>query len=140
MLLSHLLCQPRDQHGQGELTEVPTAGELLGRTHEELVLLLIQLRRRHAATHRAIEQCCLQITSIEVLIFVFVLFLFSIGLLVSCGISIQSIVYMLQISLKVKFPQYIMYCLNSYMSSSGTSVSSKNRDNKTYLKITYTNK
>ncbi|XP_026332375.1 uncharacterized protein LOC113239531 isoform X2 [Hyposmocoma kahamanoa] len=56
---------PRDQHGQGELTEVPTAGELLGRTHEELVLLLIQLRRRHAATHRAIEQCCLQITSIE---------------------------------------------------------------------------
>ncbi|XP_047034524.1 uncharacterized protein LOC124640683 isoform X2 [Helicoverpa zea] len=48
-----------------QLGEIPTAGELLGRTHEELVLLLIQLRRRHAATHRAIEQCCAQISSIE---------------------------------------------------------------------------
>ncbi|XP_032522606.2 pleckstrin homology domain-containing family A member 7 isoform X5 [Danaus plexippus] len=48
-----------------ELGEVPTAGELLGRSHEELVLLLIQLRRRHAATHRSIEQCCAQISSIE---------------------------------------------------------------------------
>ncbi|KAJ0172217.1 hypothetical protein K1T71_012190 [Dendrolimus kikuchii] len=48
-----------------QLEEVPTAGELLGHTHEELVLLLIQLRRRHAATHRAIEQCCTQISSIE---------------------------------------------------------------------------
>ncbi|XP_050672404.1 uncharacterized protein LOC126970504 isoform X4 [Leptidea sinapis] len=48
-----------------ELLEVPTAGELLGRSHEELVLLLIQLRRRHAATHRSIEQCCIQISSIE---------------------------------------------------------------------------
>ncbi|KAG6456136.1 hypothetical protein O3G_MSEX009544 [Manduca sexta] len=54
------------QHGQNEqVGEVPTAGELLGRTHEELVLLLIQLRRRHAATYRAIEQCCAQISSIE---------------------------------------------------------------------------
>ncbi|XP_052753981.1 uncharacterized protein LOC113520434 isoform X5 [Galleria mellonella] len=52
--------------GHGELlSDVPTAGELLGRTHEELVLLLIQLRRRHAATHRAIENCCSQINSIE---------------------------------------------------------------------------
>ncbi|XP_069361835.1 uncharacterized protein kmr isoform X5 [Maniola hyperantus] len=48
-----------------ESGEVPTAGELLGRSHEELVLLLIQLRRRHAATHRSIEQCCIQISSIE---------------------------------------------------------------------------
>ncbi|XP_013139591.1 PREDICTED: uncharacterized protein LOC106104179 isoform X6 [Papilio polytes] len=48
-----------------ELPETPTAGELLGRTHEELVLLLIQLRRRHTATHRSIEQCCAQISSIE---------------------------------------------------------------------------
>ncbi|XP_045779529.1 uncharacterized protein LOC123877067 isoform X2 [Maniola jurtina] len=48
-----------------ESSEVPTAGELLGRSHEELVLLLIQLRRRHAATHRSIEQCCIQISSIE---------------------------------------------------------------------------
>ncbi|XP_037867847.1 uncharacterized protein LOC101738815 isoform X5 [Bombyx mori] len=54
------------QHGQiDQFGEIPTAGELLGRTHEELVLLLIQLRRRHAATHRAIEQCCAQISSIE---------------------------------------------------------------------------
>ncbi|CAG4966065.1 unnamed protein product [Parnassius apollo] len=52
--------------GQGDqLSKNPTAGELLGRTHEELVLLLIQLRRRHAATHRSIEQCCAQISSIE---------------------------------------------------------------------------
>ncbi|CAH2054449.1 unnamed protein product, partial [Iphiclides podalirius] len=52
--------------GQGDqIGETPTAGELLGRTHEELVLLLIQLRRRHAATHRSIEQCCAQISSIE---------------------------------------------------------------------------
>ncbi|XP_045486944.1 uncharacterized protein LOC110995367 isoform X4 [Pieris rapae] len=48
-----------------ELVDIPTAGELLGRSHEELVLLLIQLRRRHAATHRSIEQCCHQIHSIE---------------------------------------------------------------------------
>lgn len=47
------------------VAEVPTAGELLGRTHEELVLLLIQLRRRHAATLRAMDQCCAQISSIE---------------------------------------------------------------------------
>lgn len=68
-LLHH---QQRDQSQGGQLGEVPTAGELLGRTHEELVLLLIQLRRRHAATHRAIEQCCFQIHSIEVLIFCFI--------------------------------------------------------------------
>ncbi|XP_063832352.1 uncharacterized protein LOC135081544 isoform X5 [Ostrinia nubilalis] len=56
----------REGRRQGDqLSEVPTAGELLGRTHEELVLLLIQLRRRHAATHRAIEQCRAQISSIE---------------------------------------------------------------------------
>lgn len=83
VLRSCLLYQSRDHHGQGEMTEVPTAGELLGRTHEELVLLLIQLRRRHAATHRAIEQCCLQITSIEVLIFL-VLFWLAICLFLSC--------------------------------------------------------
>ncbi|XP_073959577.1 pleckstrin homology domain-containing family A member kramer isoform X6 [Choristoneura fumiferana] len=51
--------------GREQLGEIPTAGELLGRTHEELVLLLIQLRRRHTATHRAIEQCCAQINSIK---------------------------------------------------------------------------
>ncbi|XP_048007214.1 uncharacterized protein LOC125242419 isoform X5 [Leguminivora glycinivorella] len=55
----------REHQSNQQLGEVPTAGELLGRTHEELVLLLIQLRRRHAATHRAIEQCCAQINSIK---------------------------------------------------------------------------
>ncbi|XP_052744229.1 uncharacterized protein LOC112054339 isoform X5 [Bicyclus anynana] len=54
----------KEVHNQ-ESSEIPTAGELLGRSHEELVLLLIQLRRRHAATHRSIEQCCVQISSIE---------------------------------------------------------------------------
>ncbi|XP_053615905.1 uncharacterized protein kmr isoform X5 [Plodia interpunctella] len=57
--------QRNQRSGPEQLGEVPTAGELLGRTHEELVLLLIQLRRRHAATHRAIEHCCAQITSTE---------------------------------------------------------------------------
>ncbi|XP_026474442.1 uncharacterized protein LOC113378132 isoform X3 [Ctenocephalides felis] len=38
-----------------------SAGDLLGRTHEELVLLLIQLRRQNAATARAVEQCCSKI-------------------------------------------------------------------------------
>lgn len=65
-----LLCwqyQQRQQiSGREQLGDIPTAGELLGRTHEELVLLLIQLRRRHTATHRAIEQCCAQINSIKV--------------------------------------------------------------------------
>ncbi|XP_041982979.1 uncharacterized protein LOC121736018 isoform X4 [Aricia agestis] len=51
--------------GGNDGLDIPTAGELLGRSHEELVLLLIQLRRRHTATHRSIEQCCAQISSIE---------------------------------------------------------------------------
>jgi hypothetical protein len=34
-----------------------SAGELLGRTHEELVLLLIQLRRQSAALRHAAELC-----------------------------------------------------------------------------------
>lgn len=34
-----------------------SAGELLGRTHEELVLLLIQLRRQNATVLKAMEAC-----------------------------------------------------------------------------------
>lgn len=56
--------------------EIPTAGELLGRTHEELVLLLIQLRRRHTATLRAIDQCCAQISRLEVVCYCFAFALF----------------------------------------------------------------
>ncbi|XP_049837019.1 uncharacterized protein LOC126281829, partial [Schistocerca gregaria] len=38
-----------------------SAGELLGRTHEELVLLLIQLRRQSAAVCKAMETCHMEI-------------------------------------------------------------------------------
>lgn len=43
-----------------------SAGELLSRTHEELVLLLIQLRRQSSNTARAIEQCCTDIHEVQV--------------------------------------------------------------------------
>ena len=43
-----------------------SAGDLLSRTHEELVLLLIQLRRQNSATARAIEQCCTDIHEAQV--------------------------------------------------------------------------
>lgn len=43
-----------------------SAGDLLSRTHEELVLLLIQLRRQNCATARSIEQCCTDIHEIQV--------------------------------------------------------------------------
>lgn len=43
-----------------------SAGELLGRTHEELVLLLIQLRRQSANNCNAIEACYNEIDSIQV--------------------------------------------------------------------------
>ncbi|XP_055679104.1 uncharacterized protein LOC129787495 isoform X15 [Lutzomyia longipalpis] len=42
-----------------------SAGDLLSRTHEELVLLLIQLRRQNSATARAIEQCCTDIHDVQ---------------------------------------------------------------------------
>ncbi|KAJ8930036.1 hypothetical protein NQ314_017201 [Rhamnusium bicolor] len=42
-----------------------SAGELLGRTHEELVLLLIQLRRQSAQTLQAIENCYNEIDTIQ---------------------------------------------------------------------------
>lgn len=38
-----------------------SAGELLGRTHEELVLLLIQLRRQNATIYKAMENCHMEI-------------------------------------------------------------------------------
>ena len=38
-----------------------SAGELLGRTHEELVLLLIQLRRQSAGVCKAMETCHVEI-------------------------------------------------------------------------------
>lgn len=43
-----------------------SAGDLLSRTHEELVLLLIQLRRQNSNTARAIEQCCSDIHDVQV--------------------------------------------------------------------------
>lgn len=43
-----------------------SAGELLGRTHEELVLLLIQLRRQSANNCNSIEACYNEIESIQV--------------------------------------------------------------------------
>lgn len=43
-----------------------SAGDLLSRTHEELVLLLIQLRRQSSQTARAIEQCCSDIHDVQV--------------------------------------------------------------------------
>lgn len=42
-----------------------SAGELLGRTHEELVLLLIQLRRQSTNSCHAIEACYRQIDNIQ---------------------------------------------------------------------------
>lgn len=43
-----------------------SAGELLSRTHEELVLLLIQLRRKSANTCNAIDGCYNEIDKLQV--------------------------------------------------------------------------
>lgn len=40
-----------------------SAGDLLGRTHEELVLLLIQLRRQSSALAKARDACLLETES-----------------------------------------------------------------------------
>lgn len=40
-----------------------SAGDLLGRTHEELVLLLIQLRRQSSALVKARDACILEMES-----------------------------------------------------------------------------
>ena len=43
--------------------KVLSAGDLLGRTHEELVLLLIQLRRQSSALVKARDACLLEMES-----------------------------------------------------------------------------
>ncbi|KAI4487873.1 hypothetical protein M0802_011761 [Mischocyttarus mexicanus] len=48
------------QIGTSDLVRV-SAGELLGRTHEELVLLLIQLRRQNATLLKAMDNCHMEI-------------------------------------------------------------------------------
>ncbi|KAF5288662.1 hypothetical protein FQR65_LT11975 [Abscondita terminalis] len=48
-----------------KLGDKMNAGELLGRTHEELVLLLIQLRRQSANNCNAIEACYNEIDNIQ---------------------------------------------------------------------------
>ncbi|XP_021693871.1 uncharacterized protein LOC5577636 isoform X8 [Aedes aegypti] len=53
-------------HDKSELRTLEmSAGDLLNRTHEELVLLLIQLRRQNSNTARSIEQCCTNIHDIQ---------------------------------------------------------------------------
>ncbi|XP_023289885.1 serine/arginine repetitive matrix protein 2 isoform X1 [Orussus abietinus] len=52
--------QQRRPGSAGGLVQV-SAGELLGRTHEELVLLLIQLRRQSATLCKAMETCHMEI-------------------------------------------------------------------------------
>ncbi|XP_070507021.1 uncharacterized protein kmr isoform X12 [Chironomus tepperi] len=42
-----------------------SAGDLLNRTHEELILLLIQLRKETSSTARSIEQCCTEIHEVQ---------------------------------------------------------------------------
>lgn len=55
-----------------------SAGDLLNRTHEELILLLIQLRKDTSSTARSIEKCCTEIHDVQVIILIiFVLFNFS---------------------------------------------------------------
>ncbi|XP_030746219.1 uncharacterized protein LOC115875028 isoform X3 [Sitophilus oryzae] len=54
---------------QNDLTKTKinvSAGELLGRTHEELVLLLIQLRRQQSQTFQAIENCYDEIEILQI--------------------------------------------------------------------------
>ncbi|XP_039445396.1 uncharacterized protein LOC120425072 isoform X7 [Culex pipiens pallens] len=61
--------QTPNHHHQQDKSELRTlemsAGDLLNRTHEELVLLLIQLRRQNSNTARSIEQCCTNIHDIQ---------------------------------------------------------------------------
>lgn len=45
-----------------------SAGDLLNRTHEELILLLIQLRKDTSSTARSIEKCCTEIHDVQVII------------------------------------------------------------------------
>ena len=54
-----------DQEGSWETDQKVqlSAGDLLGRTHEELVLLLIQLRRQSSALVKARDACLLEMDS-----------------------------------------------------------------------------
>lgn len=52
-----------------------SAGDLLNRTHEELILLLIQLRKDTSSTARMIEKCCTEIHNVQVFI-VFIVYVF----------------------------------------------------------------
>ncbi|XP_053683471.1 uncharacterized protein LOC128733725 [Sabethes cyaneus] len=65
----HLFAGRGPQTPSQDKTELRTlemsAGDLLNRTHEELVLLLIQLRRQNSNTARSIEQCCTNIHDIQ---------------------------------------------------------------------------
>ena len=60
--------------GGNSLVQV-SAGELLGRTHEELVLLLIQLRRQSTALCKAMETCHMEIEAQVLKFFPFWFFL-----------------------------------------------------------------
>ncbi|XP_055526430.1 uncharacterized protein LOC129719072 isoform X9 [Wyeomyia smithii] len=57
--------QTPNQDKQELRTLEMSAGDLLNRTHEELVLLLIQLRRQNSNTARSIEQCCTNVHDIQ---------------------------------------------------------------------------
>jgi hypothetical protein len=54
-----------------------SAGDLLNRTHEELILLLIQLRKDTSSTARLIEKCCTEIHNIQVFIILLFILLFN---------------------------------------------------------------
>ncbi|XP_066904576.1 uncharacterized protein kmr isoform X2 [Halyomorpha halys] len=53
---TNYVTHPEQEQGHGWNLKV-SAGELLGRTHEELVLLLIQLRRQRATVCQSMEKC-----------------------------------------------------------------------------------
>lgn len=58
--------QPSSHNGNrqpGDNKVQLSAGDLLGRTHEELVLLLIQLRRQSSALVKARDACLLEMES-----------------------------------------------------------------------------
>ena len=57
-------------NGSGSNKVQLSAGDLLGRTHEELVLLLIQLRRQSSALVKARDACLLEMES-QVIFFLF---------------------------------------------------------------------
>lgn len=61
-----------NQAGQPHKVQL-SAGDLLGRTHEELVLLLIQLRRQSSALVKARDACLVEMESqVSVVILLFI--------------------------------------------------------------------